>query len=156
MENLKTLLDKQVDYDKKNNINYDVYLAKIYLINSLTKLEISSKKNNREDMFVNISSVMAWTIRLLNSCSDYISTVQVERLDNYFIDYKNKNEIKNSLDLIYNTLRGDKIYHYLTYDHFKFFLKDLMIYFNYILKIKKVALIEIYETYTLNKNIGEE
>ena len=156
MENLKTLLDKQVDYDKKNNINYDVYLAKIYLINSLTKLEISSKKNNREDMFVNISSVMAWTIRLLNSCSDYISTVQVERLDNYFIDYKNKSEIKNSLDLIYNTLRGDKIYHHLTYDHFKFFLNDLMIYFNYILKIKKVALIEIYETYTLNKNIGEE
>lgn len=56
----------------------------------------------------------------------------------------NKDEKNNVIDLIYSTLRGDRNYHYLTYDHFKFFLTDLMIYFNHNLKIDKVELVKIY------------
>ena len=143
MKKLIELFETQIKLDKENRINYSILNAKNHLIKNLIELQINKDEKNKIDEYT-IADTIKWTLRFLNSCFDYISKSQIERLENYFINYKDRNEKNNVIDLIYSTLRGDRNYHYLTYDHFKFFLTDLMIYFNHNLKIDKVELVKIY------------
>ena len=143
MKKLIELFETQIELDKENRISYSILNAKNHLIKNLTELQIYKDEKNKIDEYT-VADTIKWTLRFLNSCSDYIFKSQIERLENYFINYKDRNEKNNVIDLIYSTLRGDRIYHYLTYDHFKFFLTDLMIYFNHNLKIDKVELVKIY------------
>lgn len=91
---------------------------------------------------------MRWTIRLLIKSDDNISPNEINMLENYFIDYKERNGIKSTLNIIYGTLKGYGSYGYLTYDHFKFYLKDLMIFFNSVIEIKKEELFDNF--YAIN------
>jgi hypothetical protein len=116
MKKLIELFETQIELDKKNRISYSILNAKNHLIKNLIELQINKDEKNKIDEYT-IADTIKWTLRFLNSCSDYISKSQIERLENYFINYKDRNEKNNVIDLIYSTLRGDRIYHYLTYDH---------------------------------------
>lgn len=104
MKKLIELFETQIELDKKNRISYSILNAKNHLIKNLIELQINKDEKNKIDEYT-IADTIKWTLRFLNSCSDYISKSQIERLENYFINYKDRNEKNNVIDLIYSTLR---------------------------------------------------
>ena len=144
MENtssLKEMIEIQKKYDNENHISYTFEEAKLNLIKYLIELQFDINEFRNKEK--NVREVMRWTIRLLIKSDDNISPNEINMLENYFIDYKERNGIKSTLNIIYGTLKGYGNYGYLTYDHFKFYLKDLMIFFNSVIEIKKEDLFSI-------------
>lgn len=150
---LKEMIEIQNEYDKKNGISYTFEEAKLNLIKYLINLQFDI--NEFRNKIENVREIMRWTIRLLIKSDDNISPNEIKMLENYFIDYKERNGIKSTLNIIYGTLKGYGSYGYLTYDHFKFYLKDLMIFFNSVLEIQKEELFEnFYLVNLLSNNIN--
>ena len=132
----------QKKYDNENHISYTFEEAKLNLIKYLIELQFDINEFRNKEK--NIREVMRWTIRLLIKSDDNISPNEINMLENYFIDY--------TLNIIYGTLKGYGSYGYLTYDHFKFYLKDLMIFFNSVIEIKKEELFDNFYAITLFSN----
>ena len=148
MENtssLKEMIEIQKKYDNENHISYTFEEAKLNLIKYLIELQFDINEFRNKEK--NVREVMRWTIRLLIKSDDNISSNEINMLENYFIDYKERNDIKSTLNIIYGTLKG-----YGTYDHFKFYLKDLMIFFNSVIEIKKEELFDNFYTINLFSN----
>lgn len=151
---LKEMIEIQNKYDKENGISYTFEEAKLNLIKYLINLQFDI--NEFRNKIENVREIMRWTIRLLIKSDDNISPNEIKMLENYFIDYKERNGIKSTLNIIYGTLKGYGSYGYLTYDHFKFYLKDLMIFFNSVLEIQKEELFEnFYLVNLLSNNINK-
>lgn len=153
MENatsLKEMIEIQKKYDNENHISYTFEETKLNLIKYLIELQFDINEFRNKEK--NVREVMKWTIRLLIKSDDNISPNEINMLENYFIDYKERNGIKSTLNIIYGTLKGYGSYGYLTYDHFKFYLKDLMIFFNSVIEIKKEELFDNFYAITLFSN----
>lgn len=147
---LKEMIEIQNEYDKENGISYTFEEAKLNLIKYLINLQFDI--NEFRNKIENVREIIRWTIRLLIKSDDNISPNEIKMLENYFIDYKERNGIKSTLNIIYGTLKGYGSYGYLTYDHFKFYLKDLMIFFNSVLEIQKEELFENFYLVNLFSN----
>ena len=151
---LKEMIEIQNKYDKENGISYTFEEAKLNLVKYLINLQFDI--NEFRNKIENVREIMRWTIRLLIKSDDNISPNEIKMLENYFIDYKERNGIKSTLNIIYGTLKDYGSYGYLTYDHFKFYLKDLMIFFNSVLEIQKEELFEnFYLVNLLSNNINK-
>lgn len=153
MENtssLKEMIEIQKKYDNENHISYTFEEAKLNLIKYLIELQFDINEFRNKEK--NVREIMRWTIRLLIKSDDNISPNEINMLENYFIDYKERNGIKSTLNIIYGTLKGYGSYDYLTYDHFKFYLKDLMIFFNSVIEITKNELFDNFYAINLFSN----
>ena len=147
---LQEMIEIQKKYDKENGISYTFEETKLNLIKYLINLQFDI--NEFRNKIENVREIMRWTIRLLIKSDDNISPNEIKMLENYFIDYKERNGIKSTLNIIYGTLKGYGSYGYLTYDHFKFYLKDLMIFFNSVIEIKKEELFDNFYAINLFSN----
>ena len=135
---------QEIKYKNFGNMGNTDIIKKEYENSEIIKSIRNKEKNVRE--------VMRWTIRLLIKSDDNISPNEINMLENYFIDYKERNGIKSTLNIIYGTLKGYGSYGYLTYNHFKFYLKDLMIFFNSVIEITKNELFDNFYAINLFSN----
>ena len=147
---LKEMIEIQNKYDKENGISYTFEEAKLNLVKYLINLQFDI--NEFRNKIENVREILRWTIRLLIKSDDNISPNEIKMLENYFIDYKERNGMKSTLNIIYGTLKGYGSYGYLTYDHFKFYLKDLMIFFNSVIEITKNELFDNFYAINLFSN----